>query len=174
MLLMIIPVCGQNVQLKALGLSGGAVWAQNKWDPGYAGEINLDMGEVLDFVFLQPMVSFLHANKIEKINGVEDKLELYHIIFGTKILGYITSRPKGPYFGAALNYHIISSERFQRLELSNSEETLTSDHQKVSMSVLTGYIQKFRRISIFLEARYTLVPDNFSHALLTTGFLYHL
>jgi len=174
LLLIIIPIYAQDVELEAIGLSGGAFWAQNGWDPGFVVEVNLDMGEVLDFIFFQPTVSYLHANKIEEFDNIEEELTLTHIILGTKIIGYITNRPRGPYFGTALNYHIISSDKFRQFEISNSTEVLTSNNQKVSMSILTGYIQKFRRFSLFLEARYTFIPDNFSNALVTAGFLYNL
>jgi len=174
LLLIIIPVFAQNVELDAIGLSGGAFWAQNGWDPGFAVEVNLDMGEVLDFVFLQPTVAFYQTKKNEKIYGVDNELTLSHVALGTKIIGYFTDRPKGPYFGAALNYHIISAEKLRQLELSNSAEVYTSNNKKVSMSVLSGYIQKFRRVAIFLEVRYTFVPNNFNHSLVTTGILFNL
>jgi hypothetical protein len=169
-----VSLCAQTVELEAIGASGGVFWAQNKWNPGFAVEINLDMGEVLDYIFLQPTVSFMQAKKNEMINGVEDDLTLRHVTLGTKIIGYITPRPNGPYFGTALNYHYISSDHIRQLELSNSAEIYSSGDQKVSISVLAGYIQKFRDFSIFLETRYTFVPDNFSTVLVTTGFFYNL
>jgi hypothetical protein len=160
----------QNIELEAIGVSGGTFWAQNNWDPGFAFEINFRMGEVLDYIFMQPRISYWRAGKTEK----QHDLSLQHIAFGTKLIGFITPRPRGPYVGTSIQYHVISEEKASPLLLSNSSEVQSVDIQKVSLSALAGYLQQFRKVSFALQVEYVFLPDRLSAAVVTAGIFYHL
>lgn len=160
----------QKVKLEAIGVSGGTFWAQNNWDPGVAIEINFRMGEVLDYVFMQPRISYWRAGKTENSHD----LTLQHIAFGTKLIGFITPHPRGPYLGTSIQYHIISEDQVAPLQLSNSTEVQAADIQKVSLSALAGYLQQFRKVSFMVQAEYVFMPDRLSAAIVTAGIYYHL
>ena len=160
----IMPVKGQK--LSGIGLNAGYILPVNHVDKGLAFELSADMGEVLKYLFMQPSITYRQIDR----NRGEEIIDEKALTFGSKFVGYFNSRPKGFYAGAGIFFNRITTEKTEQ-----TDPELKSDiHTKLGFSVLTGYLLKFKKVSVYLEPEYQLIHGGFSNLQIKTGLFYIL
>ena len=160
-------LCGQK--LTAVGINGGYVVPVGNVSTGYTIELRADFGEVLKYVFLLPTISYW---QVEEENDIHN-LNRTYLNFGTNFIGYINSKPRGFYGGMGINYQIISAEENDSFNnLSPDIKTVTNT--RLGFSVLFGYLQKFKRVSLYLEPSYSYIYGGYNILQVKLGFNYIL
>ncbi len=164
-----IAEAANPVKLKSLGVGGGILLPQEKWDNGFTGELQADLGEIMKYVFLIPHIGYRSTGMSD--NGQE--LAYSDLYFGAKFVGYFNSKPRGIYAGLGFQYHIIGQEHIAN-GFDTTEDTIVQDDlTRVGYTALAGYLLKFKKVSFSLEPAYTVIPgaDNMMTITLAIGFL---
>ena len=174
--LLLLPslLAAQRTKIEAIGFSAGTVLPEKNWDPGFAFEGQVDMGEILDYVFLIPTVSYWQSQKNDSYGDFSETITRRHINFGAKVVGYINPKPQGLFAGIAVQYHYILSESLTPLTVSNLAEVQEMDHTRLGLGALLGYCLKLRKASFFLESRYVFIKGGYNTAQLSAGMFYLL
>ena len=159
-----MPVHSQK--LAGIGLNAGYVLPINHVDKGLSVELSADMGEVLKYLFLQPSITYRQIDR----NRGEETVDERALTFGTKFIGYFNNTPKGFYAGVGVYFNRITTE------LTNeTDPDLKSDiHTKLGFNILTGYLFKFKKVSVYLEPCYQFIHGGFSNLQIKAGLFYLL
>jgi hypothetical protein len=133
-----------------------------------------NFGEVLDYLFLFPFLNYAQANKTETIEDFSKDLSILYFGGGAKLVGYINSKPRGLYFGGSLSYYYINSESFNPDHVSEHSEIDVVKTTKIGFGGLAGYLFTLKKVSIFIEADYTLMQGGYNNLLVFAGLNYNL
>jgi hypothetical protein len=127
-------------------------------------------GEVLDYIFFTPYFAYLRTNRSDK----SIDLSMQYASFGSKIIGYINSKPKGFFTGIGISYNIILSESINSQLDQNEPFIKQSNDTKIGLASIIGYLFKMNTISINLESRYTFMQGGFNTWQIGAGVIYYL
>lgn len=164
----------QSKLIKSVGIGGGISLPQGGWDVGNTFLVQTDFGEVIDYLFLFPYINYAQASKTTTVEDISKDLTIQYIGGGTKLVGYINSKPRGFYFGGSLSYYYIVSESFNPEHLSLQSEIERSKTTKLGFGGLAGYLFTLKRISLFLEVDYMFMHGNHNNLLVFAGLNYFL
>jgi hypothetical protein len=149
--------------VKDIGIGGGIIYPQGGWNIGYMIQAQTNFGEVLDYIFLTPFAYYAAASKSEETNQNKYDMTIQYIGFGTKMVGYLNSKPEGFYMGGYLSFNVISAESLLLGHLDQNTFVESHTTTKLGLAVLTGYKLAFKKMNIFIEANYMLVPGGFNN-----------
>lgn len=155
-------VFAQRVHFPAIGLGTGVIFQQNEWDPGYSLNLQCEVGEVMEHVFLIPYVAYWNAEKSESRSGITRTLNLSDINLGSEIVGYFNSKPKGIFAGVGFGYHIIMVDRLAPAYFNPNPEIEEETETKLSAAILAGYQWKISAFSMALKLKYYLINGGFN------------
>ena len=156
-------VYGQK--LKGIGLNGGYTLKTGKVQKGFGIEVHADFNEVLKYLFFMPSIAYWQTDFTEG----DYSLQRNHFNFGAKFIGYFNPKPRGVYAGIGLYYHFIGNET----RIDYTEEISTNNEQKLGFSILAGYLLRFKRVSLFLEPRYSLIHGGYNTFQTYLGVTYY-
>jgi len=173
LILLIISVnnsIAQKIKFPAIGIGSGILFPQNQWDTGYYFELQSEVGEVMDYVFLIPYVSFWNAQKSETRFNTTVDLNMSHINFGSEMIGYLNPEAKGFFTGIGIGYHIIFADKTAPQYFSQKPEVKEETETKISFAGLLGYQLKFLNFSCALKLKYYLINGGYNT--LQTGLIF--
>jgi len=159
-----MPVNGQK--LSGIGVNAGYIVPLNHVDKGLSFELSADMGEVLKYLFMQPSITYRQIDR----NRGEEIVDEKALTFGSKFIGYFNSRPKGFYAGVGVYFNRITTEK----TVETDPELKSDISTKLGFSILTGYLLKFKKVSVHLEPEYQFIHGGFSNLQIKTGLFYIL
>jgi hypothetical protein len=116
----------------------------------------------------------MSSKRSEEINEKTYDLSLNYFSFGSKIIGYINSKPRGFYLGGSLSFNIISSDAVDYESVDNNFDIKKSNDTKIGFAPIAGYLFKRNTFSINIESRYTLIQGGFNTFQIGVGFNYIL
>jgi hypothetical protein len=163
-------VFAQRVHFPAIGIGSGVILQQNHWHPGYSFELQCEVGEVMDYIFLTPYIAYWNAEKSESQSNITRTLYLNDINFGTEIIGYINPKPKGLFAGAGVGYHITMVDRLTAAYFNPIPEIKEVSETKLSFAALAGYQLKISAFSMGLKLKYYLINGGYNT--LQTGLIF--
>ena len=149
--------------IKDIGIGAGVNYPQGGWNLGYIIQAQTNFGEVLDYLFLSPFVTYSAAGKTEKVNGTEYDMKIEYIGFGAKMIGYINAKPRGFYVGGSLDFNVISAESLTPGHIDQNTFVESETMTKLGLAALAGYKLSLKKISFFIEANYMLVPGGYNY-----------
>ena len=164
----------QSKLIKSVGIGGGVSLPQGGWDPGNTIMLQADFGEVIDYLFLFPFLSYAQAKKNETIEDYSKDLSILYFGGGAKLVGYINSKPRGFYFGASLSYYYINAESFDPDYISEFSEIDETKTTKIGFGGLIGYKFALKRVSIFIETDYMFMQGGYNNFFGMLGLNYSL
>jgi hypothetical protein len=168
------PLSAQTVNFPSLGISSGLILQQNKWDPGYSVGLQCEVGELIDYIFLVPYLSYWNAEKSESGAGLTRTLSLSDINFGAELIGYINPKPKGFFVGAGIGYHIIMADRLAPQYFTPLPMVEEQTETKISFAGLLGYQIKISAFSYALKLKYYLINGGYNTFQTALIFSYNL
>jgi len=152
-------------KLTGIGLNGGYTVPTGQVQKGFGVEVHADFNEVLKYLFIFPSIAYWQNDFTEG----DYSLQRSHFNFGAKFIGYFNRKPKGLYAGIGLYYHFIGNETRNDF----TAEITTQNEQKLGFSILAGYLLRFKRFSLFLEPRYSLIHGGYNTFQAYLGFTYY-
>jgi hypothetical protein len=164
----------QSKFVKSVGFGGGISLPQGGWDLGSTIHLQTDFGEVIDYLFLSPYLSYAQATKTETIKHIAKDLKIQYFGGGAKLVGYINSQPRGFYLGGSLSYFYIRSESFDPDHVSEHSEISIDKTTKLGFGGLAGYLFTLKRVSLFLEVDYMLMNGGYNNLHVFAGVNYIL
>jgi hypothetical protein len=173
-LLLSVLSSAQDLEVQSLGVGGGLLLPQGDWNSGFYIELQTELGEILDYIFLSPYFDYMSSKRSEETSKETYNLSLNYFSFGSKIIGYINSKPRGFYLGGSLSFNIISSDA---VDYQSADENLyikRSNDTKIGLAPVAGYLFKLKTVSITIESRYTLIQGGFNAFQIGVGFNYNL
>ena len=156
------PIYGQKLQ--GIGINAGYLFPVQDVEKGISFELQADMGEVLKYLFMQPSISYTQIDHNQD-NIIRNQTLL---ALGAKFVGYFNSKPNGFYGGLGIYFNRISTEEPDY----DSPALKNNIHTKLGISFLTGYLYKFKRVSIYLEPVYNYIYGGFNNLQVKVGFNY--
>ena len=163
------PSYSKNKVVNSIGLGLGVCLPQGGWDPGYTIMAQADFGEAIKYVYLSPYLSYAKAAKIEELNNNSENMSIQYIGLGAKLIGYLNSKPRGFYFGGAINYNIISYDSIYWAEFDQNTRIVNNNTTKVGFTGLAGYLFVLKKLSLFIEVDYMLTAGGFNNLTAITG-----
>jgi hypothetical protein len=164
----------QTVTFPSLGISSGLILQQNEWNPGYSVGLQCEVGELLDYIFLVPYLTYWNAEKSESGAGVTRTLSLSDINFGAELIGYINPKPNGLFAGAGIGYHIIMADRLAPQYFTPLPMVEEETYTKLSCAALLGYQYKISAFSYAIKLKYYLINGGYNTFQTALIFSYNL
>jgi hypothetical protein len=161
------PLLSKVVQ--SIGGGPGVCLPQGGWNPGFSIIAQANMGEVLKYLYFSPYIKFSQAGKSEEINQELENLSVQYLTFGTKLVGYINTKPKGFYLGGAVSFNLIASDEIEWGEFAQNTRINTNNTTKLGFSGLAGYLFMLKTLSIFIETGYMVTVGGNNNLTLLTG-----
>jgi len=164
----------QKVEFPAIGVGPGVILTQNQWDPGYSLDIQCELGEMLDYVFLVPYISFWHAEQVESSAEKSITLNMSHLALGTELIGYINSKPEGIFTGVGLGYHVIFVDQLASQYFNSQPYSTEATEYKISLAALAGYQFKLAAFSCAFKLKYYYIDGGYNTFQTTMIFSFNL
>jgi hypothetical protein len=155
-------VTAQEIKFPTIGVGSGVIFPQNQWDPGYFFDLQCEIGEMLDYVFIVPYVSFWNAQKTEKGLTEMIDLNLSQINFGSEFFGYLNQEPKGLFTGIGIGYHVIYADELAPEYFNQEPQVKETTETKLSFAALVGYQIKYLNFSCALKLKYYLINGGYN------------
>jgi hypothetical protein len=132
------------------------------------------VGEVMDYVFLIPYVSFWNAQKSENSMNTMVDLNLSHINFGSEMIGYLNQEPEGFYTGIGIGYHVIFADEITPEYYSQQPEVKEVTETKLSFAGLFGYQLRYLNFACSFKIKYYLINGGYNTFQTGLSFSYTL
>lgn len=163
------PAQAADFGFRGIDLHGG-VSLPSDWDSGWIAGVSVNVGEIVDGLYLYPAVFYSQADDSATFLGTRVDLEVTDVAVGAEVRYFLERELRGFYFGGGVYYNRIKAEVAAR---SGPIVVVVEDEtDEASAMGVAGYrLPLGGRISGSLEARYNAVSDfDGPSVLLVLGF----
>lgn len=170
-----VPVNAAEFGYFGIDLHGG-VNLPSDWDTGISAGVSVNIGELVDGLYLYPAFFYSQAEESATFNlfgtRFEEDLEVTNLALGAEVRYFLNREPIGWYFGGGAFLNMLSFDSGVTVGAGNRIQIVEVDDDKVGGLGIAGYRSRLgERFSLGLEARYNVVT-NFDNGqiLVVVGF----
>lgn len=163
------PATAADFGFRGIDLHGG-VSLPSDWDSGWTAGASVNIGEIVDGLYLYPAIFYSQADDSATLFGTRVDLEVTDIAVGAEVRYFLAQELRGFYFGGGAYFNRVNTEAAVR---SGPFVVVVEDEADEAGAMgLAGYrLPLGERLSGSLEARYNLVSDfDGPSVLLVLGF----
>jgi hypothetical protein len=169
------PASAAEFGFNGVDLHGG-VNLPSDWDTGITAGVSVNIGELVDGLYLYPAVFYSRAEESASFSFLgttfEEDLEVTNLALGAEVRYFLNGEPTGWYFGGGPYLNMLTFEAGVRVGAGDRIRVIEVEDDSVGGMGVAGYRARMgERFSLGLEARYNVVTDfDNGQILLVIGF----
>jgi hypothetical protein len=169
------PASAAEFGFNGVDLHGG-VNLPSDWDTGITAGVSVNIGELVDGLYLYPAVFYSRAEESASFSFLgttfEEDLEVTNLALGAEVRYFLNGEPTGWYFGGGPYLNMLTFEAGVRVGAGDRVQVIEVEDDSVGGMGVAGYRTRMgERFSLGLEARYNVVTDfDNGQILLVIGF----
>ena len=151
------PAAAADFGFRGVDLHAGPSFPSD-WDPGFTVGASVNIGEIVDGLYLYPAIFYSQAEDSETIFGTEIDLEITSLAVGAEVRYFLEQELRGFYFGGGAYLNRLEVEAAVRV--GGVVGVATADSDEAGVMGVAGYRMPLgERFAGAAEVRYNAVTD---------------